>query len=617
MKTPASAIFFLFLLLLSCNFNKQEKVATTDIPVGISELDSLASYFDKSILYFTAGTKDSAMLFANKTLELAQTTKNEKFEAIAENMLGKVYYSLCKYDRALEHTQNSLKYYEKENNKRGMFVIYNDLGTIYSKSRNKEMAMYYFQLAEKIGEEVGNMLQLAHIYTNYVQVYIMDKDYPSALEYGRLAADIFRENSNSYLLSFALEALAEVYSYMGDYQNELKCSEECLQIAEELGMEGRMVSALNALARAQLDMKQYAKSEASALRALQIDSIGTVTRDLLLTLTKNYMMTNNHSKASHYLEKYDNHLFTFLDDDYRQRASELEVIYETEKKELEIEQQRHIIDRQKMQRALLAVSVAICTLFLVLLWYMLHLRSRRNRALTERNDALAEINATKDKFFSIISHDLKNPAIAQREALQQLLDNGDLWDKETLKKYYHRLTQSSDRQLSLLYNLLNWAKTQTGRMPCQPVLFDVVAELRKNEIPLLRELADRKEITLVSEMPDAALVTGDDDMLLTVVRNLMGNAIKFTPAGGSVTLSVKPDENGKFIISVADTGVGMTAEQKQNLFSPDRRASRRGTAGEQGSGLGLLVCRELLEKHGSALHIESEEGKGSRFWFEV
>jgi signal transduction histidine kinase len=127
-------------------------------------------------------------------------------------------------------------------------------------------------------------------------------------------------------------------------------------------------------------------------------------------------------------------------------------------------------------------------------------------------------------------------------------------------------------------------------------------------------------------MPDAALITGDADILTTVVRNLLTNAVKFTNAGGTVTLDVSPRDcrdvagnvsTGGYIVSVSDTGVGMSREQIGKLFIIDSAHSRKGTSGEQGSGLGLIVCREMLAKHGTTLHVESEEGKGSRFWFEV
>ena len=173
----------------------------------------------------------------------------------------------------------------------------------------------------------------------------------------------------------------------------------------------------------------------------------------------------------------------------------------------------------------------------------------------------------------------------------------------------------ADGLVDLLASLLDWSKIQTGRMEYKPSPFDLVDVLQP-DMDVVKTMAERKNITFETLTPVETIVTGDADMLMTVVRNLLGNAVKFTAAGGTVRLEIKEATDKKtFIISVSDTGTGMTSEQIDNLFRLDSRQTREGTAGEQSSGLGLIVCRDMLEKHGSTLHVESEEGKGSRFWF--
>ncbi len=291
-----------------------------------------------------------------------------------------------------------------------------------------------------------------------------------------------------------------------------------------------------------------------------------------------------------------------------QSLQEMHAKYETAEKELEISSQALVISRQKAQQRFLIMILALSAVILVLLWYFLRLRSRHVREL-------AELNATKDKFFSIISHDLKNPAIAQRNALQALLEHSGKLDMESLESYYTELLKSADSQVELLYNLLNWAQVQTGRMPFHPVQFDLVAAL-KPDLVLAKNMAEQKGIQFEMILPDTALVTGDKNMLCTVIRNLLTNAVKFTATGGSVQLLIEK-EDGRYSVSISDNGTGMHEEQKQNLFNVGRRSHRMGTAGEQGSGLGLIVSKELVEKHGSTLHFDSKAGEGSRFWFAV
>jgi len=130
-------------------------------------------------------------------------------------------------------------------------------------------------------------------------------------------------------------------------------------------------------------------------------------------------------------------------------------------------------------------------------------------------------------------------------------------------------------------------------------------------------MAEDKGVTFIEEIPEDTIVFADSNMIITVVRNLLTNAIKFTPTGGQVLFSVGILPNGKCNISVSDTGIGISKEQIQSLFCLDKMKSKKGTAGEEGSGLGLIVCREMIQKHGSNLFVESEEGNGCKFWFSI
>jgi len=213
--------------------------------------------------------------------------------------------------------------------------------------------------------------------------------------------------------------------------------------------------------------------------------------------------------------------------------------------------------------------------------------------------------------------------------------NAGSWEPDFLNNYYCELLKSSENQIELIYDLLDWAQVQTGRITFTPAPF-FLPNLA-SDMALVRKMAQNKGVNFTISIPEDAIVTFDRNVLVTVVRNLLTNAVKFTAAGGTVSLEVKEikgikeikgcadkeikgyadKEIKQYIISINDDGVGMTPEQLRNLFRIDSAHSQRGTADEQGSGLGLIICKEFLEKHGSTLHIESEPGKGSRFWFEI
>ncbi|MDT8316754.1 MAG: MASE3 domain-containing protein [bacterium] len=235
------------------------------------------------------------------------------------------------------------------------------------------------------------------------------------------------------------------------------------------------------------------------------------------------------------------------------------------------------------------------------------------RDIRKKKEALAEANNTKDKFFSIIAHDLKNPFSTLLGFSGMLIQDYEKFDDKTKKEFIRDIHQSSEHMYDLLENLLTWSVMQTGGMDCetQPINISAIVD---ESIELLRISADDKEIKLVSSIDDKARVIADVNMMNTVVRNLLSNAIKFTGEGGEVEISSKEQDDFQEII-VSDTGVGISAEDLEKLFRLDVKHTSYGTRKEAGTGLGLLLCKEFIEKNGGAIRAESEQGKGSRFIF--
>jgi PAS domain S-box-containing protein len=229
---------------------------------------------------------------------------------------------------------------------------------------------------------------------------------------------------------------------------------------------------------------------------------------------------------------------------------------------------------------------------------------------------LKELNATKDKFFSIIAHDLKSPFSTitglSNILLEQVKDN----DLDGIKEFSTYILDSSERAMDLLLNLLEWSRSQTGEIRYQPELIAVEAYI-DSSIDLLINTAKQKSIALIKNISESSIrVTADKAMFSTVLRNLISNAIKFTRVGGQIMVSVSqsPDE---LTIAVADNGVGIKQNQLEKLFRVDESVSTPGTQNEKGTGLGLILCKEFVEKHGGKISVESELEKGSTFSFTI
>jgi signal transduction histidine kinase len=239
----------------------------------------------------------------------------------------------------------------------------------------------------------------------------------------------------------------------------------------------------------------------------------------------------------------------------------------------------------------------------------------RTIELTEANLKLNELNATKDKFFSIIAHDLKNPFNSILVQSQLLLMNYNMLDANKILKSIRHISNSAENAYNLLENLLEWSRSQTGKIHFNPVETSLDS-LFKTALESTWSIAAHKKISIELEPVNDITLMADKNMLNTVLRNLITNAIKFTPTGGKIILNaVVKREN--VIISVADTGVGMCQEIIHKLFKINSKVSMPGTDNEPGTGLGLILCKEFVEKHGGKIKVESEEGKGSVFSFNL
>ncbi|MGB9770546.1 MAG: ATP-binding protein [Candidatus Kapaibacteriota bacterium] len=243
------------------------------------------------------------------------------------------------------------------------------------------------------------------------------------------------------------------------------------------------------------------------------------------------------------------------------------------------------------------------------------MRKKVEEELRQSEQKLRELNATKDKFFSIIAHDLKNPIGAFKNVLELLYENFNDFTKEEILEIIEPLKESSTQLFSLLENLLLWSRAQTGRIQIEPIEFDIVDLIRQN-INLLQLQAANKQIKIEMDVPERIFVLADINSITTVLRNLISNAIKFTQPNGKIVVSAT-SKNNFAEVCVEDTGVGMSKETMEKLFRIDVHHTSLGTANEKGTGLGLIVCKEFVEANGGQIWVESKEGKGSKFYFTI
>ena len=236
-------------------------------------------------------------------------------------------------------------------------------------------------------------------------------------------------------------------------------------------------------------------------------------------------------------------------------------------------------------------------------------------SLREREVRLRELNATKDKFFSIIAHDLKSPFNAIVGFSNLMTEQIKLKDYDGIEEYAEIILNSSTRAMELLKNLLEWSRSQTGRMTFNSEYLDLSVLVRETT-DLLKDSAQQKLISITTEVPAKMQVMADRAMINSVLRNLLSNAIKFTHTTGQIVVSAVQNRD-ECMISIRDTGIGIGKENISRLFRMDESFSTVGTHNEKGTGLGLLLSKEFVEKHGGKIWVISEPGKGSTFYFTI
>ena len=228
--------------------------------------------------------------------------------------------------------------------------------------------------------------------------------------------------------------------------------------------------------------------------------------------------------------------------------------------------------------------------------------------------ALQESIAEKDKFFSVIAHDLRAPFNGFLGFTNILVEDLDTLTLKEIQKIAVSMKNSATNIFRLLENLLEWSQIQRGISSFEPASF-LLLPLMDESLRLVLDSSDKKEIEIIFNIEKDLKVFADENMLGSTIRNLVTNAVKFTPRGGKITIAAKPASADSVEISISDTGIGMSREMIEDLFRIDVQTSRRGTENEPSTGLGLIICKEFIEKHGGKIWVESEEEKGSTFWF--
>ncbi|MCD4792592.1 MAG: tetratricopeptide repeat-containing sensor histidine kinase [Bacteroidales bacterium] len=568
--------------------------------------------------------------YAIQALELTRKYKKEEDIAVSLDKIGRIHFYMSNYDKSIDYFLESLKRREKIGNKKDIAQSYNNLGVIYLYLANFNKALEYLQKAWDVSEGLEDEMFTVKLSNNLGIVYMNLANYEKALEYYQKTLNNSVETNNKKLEGTCLNNIGIVYWYLEDYKKALEYYLNAVRISEDIGDKWSISNCSRNIGDVYIKLQDYNNSLLYLNKGLKIaEEIESkhLIKDCYGTFSDLYYAKGNYKKAYDYNILYSEIKDSIFSEEKEKNIAEMEVKFETEKKEKEIEilEKEHEINvlklkKHKIQRNLLIITSLFILLLIIILYSRFLLKKKTNKQLKiavkkiSKSEAdLKESNTAKDKFFTIISHDLKGPFNSLLGFSRILTKKAGEYDKEKIVKFSNTINTSAQDLYDLTENLLLWGRTQSGNLKNNPEKVNL-RESVINNISVLKSIAEKKNIILYQEIPENTYVYVDIHIVSMIIRNLMSNALKFTDSGGKIGVtSVKKDN---FIeISVIDTGIGISEESRKKLFRIDVHYTTKGTSDERGTGLGLILCKEFVEKSGGEICVESEPGKGSTFKF--
>ena len=490
--------------------------------------------------------------------------------------------------------------------------ILNNIGNVYMVNDEDSVAAVYFEKSIEIEKKLGDSrrsqlaVRLGNVSTAYMKLGRCEDAISAAEEGLRIDKEIGRPNK----IAIRLNQLGDVYVACGRQQDAIQCEREAYSYFEKAGSKYGMSIVLHSLG----EMYEQDSNIDSALfyfhKSLECAEIidnKLLIQEISKSLYNIYKDTNPRLAVDYY-EQYVNIKDSIFNEKNQKMLNDFQVRYSTREKDLEIELYKR--DNQYHENVL---RLTMLLIFLLIITIILLIRNGLSRK--RRNAVLLELNNIKNRSISVLSHDLKNPVIAQKMVLNHLYENYDEISDDDMKMYIAALTDSVNSLEELLVNMLEWTKFEMKRMEYKPINFDIRDICFNEVVPLFNTIAQKKQITIreCDVKLDSYIVYSDLRMISAVLRNLISNALKFSSDGKEVVICFV-DLDDKIKVVVKDCGVGIP-EDKVKLLLSGKSFTTLGTKGEQGSGIGMDLINKMLHQCNSELNITSVLGEGSEFSF--
>ncbi|MCL5244215.1 ATP-binding protein [Cellulophaga sp. 20_2_10] len=587
---------------------------------GISDALSILSYYSSY-----QGNSDLALRQLKQALQKAKKVGEKNLQIDILNQIGTEYSYIGQNGDALKAYLKATDLAIESNNIETLSLIKDNTASLYASQKDYKQSLEIYKEVEALNKKINHPLFTAETNANISDIYIKTNQLDIATEYLDFSIKAFEKVNDKGWLSYCYINKARILIKQNEPKLALKWLDISEDILKELTDDRTLISLYNTKAKAYLSLNNINKAESFAWKSIELSnrlSLLEETEDSYNTLYLTYKKSGETELALKNLEKYKSISDSILKKENTNSLGALKTRteYEREKKEAEALVKKEL---EKHQNYLYASIIASAILIFILLLIKVQANTRKKlykqlieqtNILKKREAELETINKTKDKLFSIIGHDLRNP-IAALQSLLDMFVSKDV-EAEDFLSFIPKLKGDVDALFFTLTNLLSWSKTQMNGGSTTPTLTNLF-KIAKENTNLLAELAEFKNISIINNMDTKVFVWADENQMSVVIRNLLSNAIKFTKQNGTITISSKETKTN-WIVIIKDTGIGIKPSLLDNLFSYDNSiAVSYGTNNEKGTGLGLPLCKEMITNNKGTIWAESTLEKGTSFYFTI
>lgn len=577
------------------------------------------------------GNYEKSLKYYFENLEYSKELNNESKIADTYNNISLIFQSQGKYQEAIEYQFEALKSYQKIKEQRGIASSYNNIGIFHYYQNNFEKSLEYYLKSLEINEKANDKRHMAYDFNNIGFMYNQSGKYQKALDYYFKSLELNKELGGNRLLAYNFNNIGETYMNQGKYDQALEFLSKAEQIRKEIGDENRAYTLIK-MATVYIKQEKLLKAKAQLVTALQItqrNKFGTTAKEATEKLALVERELGNFKGAyeaqvqlQQISDSLQNRTTTSklarleAEHEFQKEKDSIQIAGQAERALLEKE-----IEKRKITQRAMFIGLGMLVVLALVLFMFFRSKNRANQEIQKQkqeialqNEQLLELNEQKDKMFSVVAHDLKSP-IDSLQSLLMLFKDDNAMSEIQLRQHIGRLSQNIEGVSGLLNNLLQWSKTRMqGKLSLSPIPL-MLEPYVQEAVQIHLELARTKNINTLLKIPkDLPQLWVDPEVLRFLLRNLLSNAYKYSGQHSEVLIEANTFLKKQVIINVIDTGKGLDEQTKNSLFTHMVK-SEKGTQFENGTGLGLLLCKEFVELSNGKIGVESELGQGSKFWF--